>query len=288
MRNTENVLWITVLIILILMPAFEAFAVPEENTANVYEAGSHKIGPPGYMRPPGFFGFDNHPDGANLIGETYPGGTGKAGKLPGTNPPHVINLTINETAYAVEIVNDYINSSGENLSNYAFKTAPAAFFTDEKKLADVFLIPGKPFNPVIKFTVDLNSGEVVRKSAAAEPNFFMKSKQDMSSVRDAFMLINNNPEIRRNFELMKFKRIPHMQPYNGNKYHVTFMPVNFCEIMGQGPHPRPPGFNETWNVTGVDVNVSIEDRRIIGFSVGKMFLNKKLEKLDSRQKCPMK
>jgi hypothetical protein len=111
--------------------------------------------------------------------------------------------------------------------------------------------------------------------------------------------MNNNSEIRRNFELMNFKRIPHMQPYNGNKYHVTFMPVNFCEIMGPVLPMRPPEFHENdfglpfyppefdeiQNITGVDVNVSIEDRRILGFSVGKMFLKKNLEKMHSRKLC---
>jgi hypothetical protein len=286
MKNTEKVLWITVFFgVLTLMPSFEAFAAPEGNMANVHEAESSKVGLYSHMRPPGGFGFNNYFVGADMRVGAYPGGMDKAGKLSGINPPNVMNLTINETAYAAEIVDNYINSSGDNLSNYTLKAAQVAFLMGEKKLADVFLIPGKPFNPVVKFTVDLNSGKVVRKSMTPESNFFMKSRQDVSEVRDAFMLINNNPEIRRNFESMKFKRIPHMQPYNGNKYHVTFMPVNFCEIMGPGMPPHPPEFDETQNITGVDVNVSIKDRRILGFSVGKMFLKKNLERMHSRKLC---
>jgi|GEM_PF-2128834 len=182
-----------------------------------------------------------------------------------------MKLTDNETSYTNEIVNNYINSSGFNLSNYTLKVVPIAFFMNEKKFVDVLLIPEKPADGLIKFVVDLNSGDVIKKSVKPEPNFFMKSRQDMSRVRDAFMIANNNPELRRNFALRDFKRIPHMQPYNGNKYHITFMPMDFCEMMNSRLLPHPQGFEDNQNITLVDVNVSLKDRKVIGFGVRPFF-----------------
>ena len=154
-----------------------------------------------------------------------------------------------------------------------------AFFMKETKLVDVLLIPGKPVGGLIKFGVDLNSGGVIKKFVKPKPMPFMKSRQDMSRVRDVLMIANNNPEIKRNFALMDFKKIPHIRPCNGNRYLMTIIPMNFHERMGRGLPPYPPGFEDRCNMTVFDVNVSIIDRRVLGFGTRKMCLKKKLEKL---------
>jgi hypothetical protein len=275
MRNTEKGLWIMVFFGgLILTSAFAALA---ENTTNDNGANNQKIGPANYMEPHDWSEFSNYAKDMNVMGKTYPGGISKGSEGEVINASHVMNLTDNETSYVEEIVDNHINSSGINLTNYTLKVVTIAFFMDEKKLVDVFLIPETPGDKMIKFTVDLNSGEVIKRFIKPKPNFFMRSKQDMSQVRDALMIANNDSEIKRNFALMNFKRVPHIQPYNGNMYHLTFMPMNFCERMERGLPPQPQGFDERCNLTVVDVNVSMEDKRVLGFGPRRMFLNKKLE-----------
>jgi len=95
------------------------------------------------------------------------------------------------------------------------------------------------------------------------PKLFRKSKQDMFRIREALGIANNDSEIKRQFAMLNFAKIPHMphmQPHNHNRFHVTFMPmipINELE--------------RRHNVSVIDANISLEDRKVHGFEIRMLF-----------------
>jgi len=131
-----------------------------------------------------------------------------------------VKLTGNETSYAAVIVEDYINSSELNLTDYTLRIVPRAVPVNGTKMVNVFLLPENSTKWTIKFRVDLNSGVVVKE--------FLKKDTG----------------------------------------HVIFVPADAYEKSGTG-------LEKKHNLTIVNVNISIEDKKVLKFEIKE---NKKLMK----------
>ncbi|PKP54418.1 MAG: hypothetical protein CVT90_01375 [Candidatus Altiarchaeales archaeon HGW-Altiarchaeales-3] len=177
-------------------------------------------------------------------------------------------LTDNETAYAEEIMNNYINSDANltlTLANYTLKVMPIVFSVNEKKRVDVFMVLNNTTKRPIKFTADLNSGEVIKnKNLKQRPKFFRKSGQDRIMINEALRIANNDSEIKGQFTIMNFTKIPRIHPHiqadNCRGLHVIFMPMMQVD-----------GFGKGHNISVIDANISIEGRKVLEFGVRNLF-----------------
>ena len=184
-----------------------------------------------------------------------------------------VKLVGNETAYVEDIVNDYINSSNINLTNYELRVVPRAVPANGTKLVNVFLIPGNSTTWSMKFRVDLNSSEVIGNFTRLG-NVFGKSKQNKSMIKEALEIANNDPEIKKKFAQLNFTKIPHMRASNKSKVHIIFVPMNAYEKVKSGLERRH-------NVSVIDVNISFEDKKVLKFEIKELLAGNKSKGLDT-------
>ena len=166
-----------------------------------------------------------------------------------------LKLTGNETSKVEGIVNNYINSTGMNLTDYALRVTPRAVPAKGARFVNVFLFPENSTKWTMKFRVDLNSGTVIKeliKTAEA----YGKSKQNKTNIKEALKIADNDSEIKKQFATLNFTKIPHVQSSGNVKVHIIFVPMNAYEKVKFG-------LEKKHNVTVIDVNISIEDKKII-------------------------
>ncbi len=202
-------------------------------------------------------------------------------------PP--MKLTGNECAEVENIVNNcinnYTNNSGINFTNYpayTLKVAPGAVPAAGKRIVNVFLFPGNETKWLIKFTVDLNAGEVIKtfRNPDALNASFGKSKQDKGKIKEALRIANNNPEIKKQFAQLNFTKIPHtvhIKADNKNEWEIVFMPVNAYEKVKTGLVKRQ-------NIMAIHVDLSLEEKKIIRAEI-KEFIAEKREERKERMKA---
>ena len=179
-----------------------------------------------------------------------------------------VTLTGNETSYAAVIVEDYINSSELNLTDYTLRIVPRAVPLNGTKMVNVFLLPENSTKWTIKFRVDLNSGVVVKEFLKKDTGFFGKSKQNKTGIKEILKIANNDSGIKEQFLMLNFTKILHIQSHGKIKSHVIFVPADAYEKSGTG-------LEKKHNLTIVNVNISIEDKKVLKFEIKE---NKKLMK----------